>query len=138
MKWKAKKELELLYTTYNNLLLGEVMADEDMGAAAAGEPPSRKALRKPHIAAYDVVSAVSDPRTRNFPFAPDTDSEDEQDKQERENLEMSSEEEFVPDDHEAVVGVFPEDGATHASSGTDDERTEASGEADEEDDSSER
>jgi hypothetical protein len=58
--------------------------------------------RKPNISAYDVAGTYSDARTRDFPFAPDTDSEDEQDRAERENLELSSESEFAPSDGGSV------------------------------------
>jgi hypothetical protein len=78
-----------------------VSSDSGEEADDAGRR-SKASKRKPNISAYDVAGTYSDARTRNFPFAPDTDSEDEQDKAERENLELSSESEFAPSDGGSV------------------------------------
>jgi hypothetical protein len=115
-KWKLKKEMEQLYHQQKEFMrhIGTPSASEDEdsdGSATSDVKAARAAKRKAATKEYDIPASYSDPRQRNFEFAPDTGSENEQDALEKENLELSSESEFVPSDAEAAAGGSEDDGS---------------------------
>jgi hypothetical protein len=89
-KWKVRRERDALFLAQKDQMKGESDVDDDDAKDGRGGMV--------RVSAYDVAGAYSDPRTRDFPFAPDTDSEDEIDKLERLYRELSSESEFVASD----------------------------------------
>ena len=135
-KWKQKHDVQRLYNAAKVIEPG--LSDSDGGEGATERkrdklsPRSRKETRMAKTSEYNIPGTYSDPRTRDFPFAPDTASEDEQDVAERENLELSSEDEFVPSDG----GVDVEDPSFVPGSGPVDDNEDSfseGGDADEED-----
>jgi hypothetical protein len=110
-KWAVKTRAAELAVTQAAMLQEEAQddpgldagVDVDADSVASSSRPGRRGPRggTDKAAAYDVVSTFVDPRTATFPCDADTVSEDEIDRLERENFEVSSEEEFVPSDEDA-------------------------------------
>ena len=84
----------LHWTSQTTAGAGAVGRRAGQGVPSKGAAAAAAASSSP----YDVVNTFSDPRKRNFPCDADTVSEDEVDRLERENFELSSEEEYKGDD----------------------------------------
>ena len=112
-KWKRARLAQDLAVVQTEQLRGEDDLDVDRSDSDEKKSPvvNRGTGGQKRISAYDVVNAYADPRTAPFPCDADTVSEDEIDRLERENFEVSSEEEYVGDEDDgAAAGEAGDDG----------------------------